>query len=269
MKGWITGSRGFIGQAFGAQKLPFPLMPLQHRPEAPLLWEQPEWEEGDLLLHLGWHVHPRDYLYSPENLRCLEGSRRLINAALEAGLHVVGVGSCLEYGPGCIQQPEEALLRPVSLYAQCKAKLGLEFSVHPHFTWARLFHLFGAGEHPDRLVPSVLRSLKNGERVPLLPANIRRDWLPVQDVARALSLLLDQHPGGCFNLCSGQSWSLEEFLGPAAAELWASHLLDFGARTLENPADLEISGAGHGLHRLGFQPQLPAPLALLHYVRTC
>ena len=264
----MTGGGGWIGQALQRQVAALDVHTLPHRRELPALWELPSWEEGDVLVHLGWYVDPRDYLHSDENKRCHSASLLLIERALDKGLRVVGVGSCLEYGRGGGPHRETDLLAPHAAYSQSKAALAQYFGAHPGLTWARLFHLFGPGEHPTRLVPTVLHALENRHPVALRPAHIRRDWLTVEEAAVGLAWLVRQTPGGAVNLCAGQSWSLQEFLEPTAALFQGTELLHFGARPLQHPAEERLTGDASKLQSLGFRPSLPAPEALRAYASS-
>lgn len=265
---WMTGARGWIGTALRRELSAFDHRPLPHRPDLLPRWETPGWQAGDILVHLGWYVAPGDYLQSPENERCFQAGRILIDAALSRGLRVVGVGSCLEYGRGGGPYGETDPAAPHAPYARCKSDLFQLFQGHPSFTWARLFHLFGAGEHGARLVPTVLRGLENRQPVSLLPGHIRRDWLTVEEAAAGLALLVRQTPGGAFNLCAGESWSLQEFLEPTANLFGGVDLLHFGARPLPHPDEEWLTGDATRIQSLGFRPSLPAPEALRAYAAS-
>lgn len=265
---WMTGANGWIGTALQRELGNFDLRPLPHRPGLQPRWETPVWQEGDILVHLGWHVAPRDYLQSPENEPCFQASRNLIDAALSHGLRVVGVGSCLEYGRGGGPYRESDPREPQAPYSRWKAALFELFCGHPSFTWARLFHLFGSGEHAARLVPTVLRGIENRQPIALLPGHIRRDWLTVEEAAAGLALLVRQTPGGAFNLCAGESWSLQEFLEPTAALFGAVDLLHFGARPLPHPDEALLTADASRIQSLGFRPSLPAPDALRTYAAS-
>ena len=107
---------------------------------------------------------------------------------------------------------------PRSVYGASKASfhLLLDSSWRPPslaVTWARLFNLTGAGEHPDRLLPTVVRGLLAGRSVDLSPGDQLRDYLDVDDVADALVHLASAGVDGAVNVCSGRATSLRELLG--------------------------------------------------------
>jgi UDP-glucose 4-epimerase len=79
--------------------------------------------------------------------------------------------------------------------------------------WARLFHLYGPGEHRDRLVPFLIRAALEGEAaVPRAPDNIV-DLMYVDDAASALVRLLTSDIEGAVNVCTGQPISIRELSG--------------------------------------------------------
>jgi CDP-glucose 4,6-dehydratase len=72
-------------------------------------------------------------------------------------------------------------------------------------TVTRCGNLYGPGDaNQNRLVPGVIRALRQGE-APVLRSRglMSREWLYVEDAARANLLLLDQAPTGAFNVGGG------------------------------------------------------------------
>ncbi|MCA1706699.1 MAG: NAD-dependent epimerase/dehydratase family protein, partial [Actinobacteria bacterium] len=68
---------------------------------------------------------------------------------------------------------------------------------------AHIFYVYGPHEHPDRLVPTIIRRLLRGEEVRVLPPREKRDYLYVKDVASALCALLDHETSGGVDICAG------------------------------------------------------------------
>ena len=135
------------------------------------------------LLHLAWYAEPGRVWSSPENLRWVEASLRLLQAFTEAGgRRAVLAGSCAEYAwqesTLCVESSTPC--RPATLYGAAKhglhviaesyaAELGLSLA------WGRIFFVFGPGEHEARLGGSVARSLLRGE-----PAICSPWWPPLR-----------------------------------------------------------------------------------------
>jgi nucleoside-diphosphate-sugar epimerase len=95
--------------------------------------------------------------------------------------------------------------------------------------WGRIFFLYGAHEHPQRLVSSVVNHLLKGERAPCSHGMQLRDFLYVQDVADAFVALLGSEVRGAVNIASGQAVTLKEVVGKIADTLEGNTLVDFGA----------------------------------------
>lgn len=138
------------------------------------------------------------------------------------GLRLVHVGSASEYGPVGDPLTESAPARPTSLYGQTKLDgterlLAVRRRKGCRALVARLFTVYGPGEHPGRLLPSLLRAARTGERLALTSGTQRRDFTYVEDVAEGLLRLgvLDQVPG-LVNLATGKLTPVRQFAECAA-----------------------------------------------------
>lgn len=100
---------------------------------------------------------------------------------------------------------------------------------------ARLFGVYGAGEKPWRLLPSLHARLTGGEAVPLTEGSQVRDFLYVEDaaaglVALAAAISSRSRSPDIVNLCSGVEVTVRQFAETVADALGASRgLLQFGA----------------------------------------
>ena len=152
------------------------------------------------------------------------------------GMQLVHVGSAFEYGPVQGQLTEESATRPTSLYGETKLAgtrelLAVQKKTGLRAITARLFNVYGPGEHAPRLLPSLLRAARSGEKLPLTAGEQRRDFVYVEDVAEGLLRLgmLDRSPG-IVNLATGQLTSVREFVLCAARVLGLkAEQLQFGA----------------------------------------
>ncbi|QYU71099.1 ATP-binding cassette domain-containing protein [Leptolyngbya sp. 15MV] len=85
--------------------------------------------------------------------------------------------------------------------------------------WARLFLMFGPGEPPGRLVPSIIAALAEGR--PALCGSGRpvRDFAPTAHLGRAIAALAAHHVTGPVNIASGEPRAIAaiaRLLGEAA-----------------------------------------------------
>lgn len=188
------------------------------------------------LLHLAWYVEHGRFWTAPENELWVSATVSLVGAFADAGgRRAVLAGTCAEYDWSlgwCDER--ETPLAPRSLYAQCKdrtrakvealcAQRGVEFA------WGRIFHLYGPGEHPQRLVASVIRALLAGEEARCTSGVQQRDFLHVADVAGAFVALLDSPVTGAVNIASGVPVTLAEVVKQIARQIGREDLLRLGA----------------------------------------
>lgn len=82
----------------------------------------------------------------------------------------------------------------------------------------RSFNLIGPGQGVQTVAGALLeqvRALRGGERRPMQVGNLnaKRDFVDVRDVVRAYAeLMLGDHGGGVFNVCSGCAVSIRSLL---------------------------------------------------------
>jgi nucleoside-diphosphate-sugar epimerase len=137
------------------------------------------------------------------------------------GLHLVHTGSAFEYGavPGTVNEDSPA--RPTITYGRTKLaateQVAAACASGLRATVARLFTVYGPGEHPHRLLPSLLRVARSGEALEMTGGRQQRDFTYVEDVAEGLLRLgLQRAPVGVVNLATGRLTSIREFAETAA-----------------------------------------------------
>ena len=153
------------------------------------------------------------------------------------GIRLVHAGSALEYGAVDGDLDESVSGRPTESYGRSKlagtdalsdviARTGLRGVT------ARLFTVYGDGEHEGRLLPSLLHAAEAREPLALSGGQQRRDFTYVRDVAEGL-LRLGAASVPCetiVNVATGRITSVREFVEIAAGVLALdAHLLRFGA----------------------------------------
>lgn len=168
---------------------------------------------------------------------------RLVQAAARAGTRcIVVVGSSAEYASPAqhVRLVEDDPLESRKLYGATKAAGGLlalasGAACDIGIAVLRLFNVYGAGEAPHRLFPSIVQTALNGRSVALSAGSQIRDFIEVDDACRAIQLsmmaLLDGTlPNAHYNVCSGVGTSVANFAKAVAARLSAApDLLRFGA----------------------------------------
>ena len=204
----------------------------------------------DAFLHAGWAGVSGGARRQVDQVGInVHATRSSVELASAAGCQRwVGVGSQAEYGASDAVLDEQSPLKPASSYARAKvqaaesareaaAMFGLPIA------WARLFSVYGPGDHHTAVVPTTIRALLDGSD-PQLGA-CAQDWdlLYVEDAAAALVALLDSDVSGDFNVASGLQQPLRESLELIAELLDRPGALTFAAPTSKEPAPLRAHSA--------------------------
>ncbi|WP_320535188.1 NAD-dependent epimerase/dehydratase family protein [Robbsia andropogonis] len=195
----------------------------------------PDWGSQDALIHLAWPNLP-NYGASFHFEANLPQSYQFIKRCVERGIrHVLATGTCFEYGmrDGCLVESMGA--RPANPYAFAKDTLRgfvelLQKETPLTFQWARLFYMYGEGQNPKSLLAQLDRAIDEGQ--PSFDMSLGeqlRDYLPIEEVARRLALLLD-HPTlqGVTNICSGEPISVRRLVEQHIAKRKATIALNLG-----------------------------------------
>jgi nucleoside-diphosphate-sugar epimerase len=238
----VTGAAGFIGSHV--------LAALARRGAEPVALVRVEADYHDAaavesvleavapaaLVHCAWRIAPGSaYLDDAANLEELAASLQLFRIASRHGCsRIVGIGTCLEYEDSNGPTPETTPLRPQTVYGASKAALFTAAqawapTVGGSFAWARLYHPFGPGEAPHRLVPQVVNALLLGERVATTAGSQRRSFLFVEDVADAIAAITLSGEQGAFNVGAVDAPPVREFVEALADAVGRRDLLDIGA----------------------------------------
>ncbi len=150
---------------------------------------------------------------------------------------LVHAGSALEYGSTGGVLSEDSLTATTTLYGETKLAgtnvlIERSRSSGMRALVARLFTVYGPGEHPSRLLPTLLAAAASGADVPLTEGVQRRDFAYVEDVADGLLRLAvsSAEPGEVVNLATGVMQSVRDFVQTSAhvANIARDRLL-FGA----------------------------------------
>lgn len=176
---------------------------------------------------------------------------------------VVIIGSSEQYGPVLPEHnpiSEDTPFQPISPYGVSKVAQDLYGYLY-FVTYAlpilrvRLFNCFGPRQSSLFVIADFARQIaliEHGKMEPvLLVGNLeaRRDFLPVEDVARALLAIATRgQPGQAYNVGSGQAHSIEEMLALLLARSTAAIAVRQDPARLR-PADIPLLVADTSLLR--------------------
>jgi UDP-glucose 4-epimerase len=165
-------------------------------------------------------------------------------AAKGSAPRLVHAGSAAELGTNIDRIDERTPERPISVYGSSKLAATRLITAASRrglpVTCARLFMVYGPGEPPHRLAPSLLSAARSGSTLELTSGTQRRDFTYVGDVAQAL-LRLAAIPGlrePVINVATGTTMSVKDFATLAANVFGLPHeKLAFGARDADPGID--------------------------------
>jgi UDP-glucuronate decarboxylase len=196
------------------------------------------------LLHFAWIATPGVYWQSADNFRWLAASQHLLRRLREhGGVRAVLAGSCAEYDwskAGVCEERSSPLAdgaaTRLSPYAASKIALQntvAEFAKEEHLSaaWGRIFFQYGPYEHPDRLVPSVIRCLFMNQEAQCTHGRQIRSFLHVADVGAAFASLLDSEIQGPVNIGSDERIAVADLIGCIARQIGRPDLIRLGAQS--------------------------------------
>jgi nucleoside-diphosphate-sugar epimerase len=228
------------------------------------------------LLHFAWIATPGAYWTSPENRRWLAASEHLLRSfEANGGVRAVMAGSCAEYDWSRVGVCNEraspladdggAALTP---YAECKIAMQRALAAfgsarHLSTAWGRIFFQFGPGEHPDRLVASVITNLLSGREALCTHGRQIRSFLHVADVGSAFAALLDGATEGPVNMGSPDRTSVAELLEEIALQIGRPELVRLGVRSAPpSEPPLLVPDVGRLYNEVGWRPQFGLQAAI-------
>jgi nucleoside-diphosphate-sugar epimerase len=276
----VTGATGFVGrQTLGPlRELGFEVHVVgRHAPDDPAInfhcgnLFDPDSAAGIVrevkpshLLHLAWDTEPGRFWNSPLNLDWVGASLAILRAFAEAGgKRAVMAGTCAEYRWGSDQALDEmgSELAPSTLYGVSKDALrrvvfAFAETASLSVAWGRIFFLYGPQEKAGRLVSDAIAALDSGQPFATTDGRQLRDFMHVEDVARAFAALLASDVGGAVNIATGQAVAVRAVLEAIADETGAHGMLRLGARP--RPADdppVIVAASDRLRYEVGFTPR--------------
>jgi nucleoside-diphosphate-sugar epimerase len=222
------------------------------------------------LLHLAWYARPEDYWTSRENFQWVAGSMDLVQRFVgSGGRRIVIAGTCAEYDwrYGFCSETLTPLA-PTSTYGIAKDSTRRMVEAYLQDTdvnlaWARIFFVYGPGEHPSRFIPSLSRSLLEGSPATCEQGSLFRDFLHVTDVASALSKILASDVSGAINIGSGVPVRLADIASRLAHVVGATERLKIASDDRPDSIPLLVADVSRLRSEVGWWPMRTLDQGLL------
>lgn len=211
--------------------------------------------------HIGWYMEPGKNLASLQNIACLNGSLTLMRELARCGCtHMVSAGTCFEYRPTDGPLSEDSAVGPETLYASSKLSLclaggQLAEELGMRLAWARIFHVYGPDEDPQRVLPAVVRALDRGQPFQASAGTQVRDYMHVADAAGGLLAVLESGFTGIINVCTGQGVRIRELVEKVGEVMGRRELIQFGAMPPRSYEPAMLLGDNGRISSLGWQPR--------------
>ena len=253
MKVLVTGANGFIGRhvSKAVREAGHEVVTLDSMGDvdikADITLPLSKIEGLDAVIHLAAVSHPRDCDTNPSRAFDVNvnGTHQVLKLALESGAKkVVFSSSAHVYGISPRYLPTNET-HPVWLqnnYTLTKI-LGeqlchLYYENHGlNYTVLRLYNAYGLGQMPGYFIPDMISKAKNGE-VAVNGANTTKDFVYVEDVARAFVLALDTSFVGAINVGTGVETTLDQIACRIAQEAKATYTYGFSDTPTRMCADI-------------------------------
>lgn len=234
--------------------------------EIRFLAEKTGLKEADAWLHLGWEGAGSANRQNPELQRknigyAMESLRTA--AALGCGRFLF-TGSQAEYGICREPMREDGECHPVSEYGKdklevCRRASAAAGALGLTYLHARVFSVYGPGDHPWSLVSSCLRTFSQGGHMELGECTQHWNFLYIVDMARAMAALLGA-PGltaGVYNIAGEDTRVLREFVEQMHRICGGRGTYQYGRRppNAEGPASL-LPDVGKLERAVGWRPEV-------------
>ncbi|MBX4930007.1 NAD-dependent epimerase/dehydratase family protein [Rhizobium binae] len=219
----VTGAGGFLGKRL-AERLRrdgFDVLALDRTHGD--ISEEGMWQElpaARTLFHLAGRTFvPDSWTQAPSFMAAnVLGTQHALNWCKRHKAKLV-FASAYVYGvPEQLPIQESDPVRPNNPYALSKhlAEQLCEFAAtHEQMPVVvlRLFNIYGAGQRPDFLIPTLLNRIRAKQDIEVMDLSPRRDYVFVDDVLSAFTKAMDVPDGyHCINIGSGRSYSVQEII---------------------------------------------------------
>lgn len=213
---------------------------------------------ADTFYHLAWEGQRNDFSMQMKNVIW---SVNAMQVAEQIGVkQFIVTGSQAEYGLCYRQVNEDSPTNPNTAYGACKLACydllkTLSEQTKISLSWIRVFSVYGEGDNSNTLISYLLNCFKENKIPQLTTGDQAWDYLYAEDAANALYLLGEQRSCGLYNLASGESRPLKEFVKEVRDVINPNIKIDFGNKKQESFVELRAD-VNKIKNELGWQPKV-------------
>ena len=173
-------------------------------------------KDADVTFHLAWAGKRNDFESQKKNV---DAAIKLIKELKRLNCkRIITTGSQAEYGATREIETEDLTPNPFCAYGAAKVatlylsrKLASDLDLD--WIWARIFSLYGVQEPENRMLPALLKALKEDKEFALSSCNQNWDYLDARDAANALIALVERGKSGeIYNVAAGDYRPLKEYV---------------------------------------------------------
>lgn len=218
----VTGANGFIGRSLCdrlSKENNIMRLKIRKNTDFVNLKEKVVSFNPDVFIHCGWSGgNSFSTIDSSEQFNNIYTGLEILKMISDINnLHFVALGSFSEYGDLKQQATEQTLEKPSSLYGVCKniykqiSKTMCGYNNHK-WLWIRPCFLYGPNDVQTRLIPKTIDACLSQDRLSLDSCKSVVDYLYIDDFVEAVCSLLEQQSVGCFNICSGEEYTVKDIV---------------------------------------------------------
>ena len=231
LKVLITGASGFVGSALveklsmsGCEVMALSRTCIETKTTSTVQWlkadlslpesyrEEVKAFSPEIVVHLSWQDIP-DFSFDTSIMNLNQSLEFLAFVLeIESCNKILISGSCLEYNKAQGECKESDVCSPKDHFIWAKNSIYLWLSMRCAqkevvLGWFRIFYVYGPGQRPGSLVPTILSSLKNNELPYLRTPKNANDYIFIDDVIDAfyVAIISKKISSGIYNLGSGTS----------------------------------------------------------------
>jgi nucleoside-diphosphate-sugar epimerase len=215
----------------------------------------------DIVIHTAW-VDGNSYanIKSTTQFLNINTGVDLLNVICEMNAKpiFIGFGSFAEYGIFKSKATETQSEAPISMYGMAKYtfKQISEFICKYNnikWVWVRPCIIYGNGDVPTRLIPSLIKKLLAGEDCVLDDCSATIDYLNIRDFSSAIIHIITCNQTGIFNICSSNEYSVRHVINIIKKNVGSKANIIFDvSKNRKNVSDY-ICGSNEKLKKIGWK----------------